>query len=491
MDKKHIDAILEDLYTLDPTLRTHEAEVRRAVELLLQSQPDITVNKKFVSDLRARLMAEPGAIRPSFFSTFLFSMKRPYVALGGAALVALVAISAFQLTQFSGNSSTNSYARLFAVGDIKTLSESAFGNLGTGAGALAGRSAEMAMGGFGGGAGGDAAKNMVMPYPEVRYVYRYTGDALPVHTESTMPVYRRTVPAAAASTIGNIMKTAGGGLMDLNTFKSLKAQSVTLYEDGDKAYAVTIDFFDGRASINPHWPEWQLEQTGPLPSIKESDIPADDRLISIANAFLRARGIDTSKYAAPQVDKSWKQYQPMMERTGEEVYIPDVHTIVYPYKLDANTASNWAGQAEGMRVSVEVRNNRVQSVWNILAGSWERSIYAIETNGDRLKQLAEQGGAYGGGWYGSKDAKEVVIELGTPEIVYTDYRLNDDGKGGTELYIPAYRFPIKNKPAEAPYMGEYLLVPLPKQVLDSIEKQRAEQPPVMPFSDPAVTNGRG
>lgn len=50
------ERILEDIYTLDPSLRQRSADVERVVDALLSARPNVTADRAFVAELRARVM---------------------------------------------------------------------------------------------------------------------------------------------------------------------------------------------------------------------------------------------------------------------------------------------------------------------------------------------------------------------------------------------------------------------------------------------------
>ncbi|MFA7682326.1 MAG: hypothetical protein WCX61_04840, partial [Candidatus Peribacteraceae bacterium] len=82
-----IQTILADLYTIDPTLKDHEAELIPLIETLLKERPDAKPDKHFVQTLRRMLHARSQELAntPSVSSTlFPFSTMKFVYAIAGA-----------------------------------------------------------------------------------------------------------------------------------------------------------------------------------------------------------------------------------------------------------------------------------------------------------------------------------------------------------------------------------------------------------------------
>lgn len=57
MDKK-IETILNELYLLDPTLKSHEVDLRALVAKLISVKPDASVDENFAKELRHKLLGD-------------------------------------------------------------------------------------------------------------------------------------------------------------------------------------------------------------------------------------------------------------------------------------------------------------------------------------------------------------------------------------------------------------------------------------------------
>src|SRR3989338_6414199 len=192
MKQQEIQRLLEDLYAIDPSLRSHEAELVRILEMFQDLRPDTKFDSRFAEQLRAQLTRRSAPVsRPDNWLTALF-MKKMSFAIAGSALVLVLAVAAV----YYGSGSKKAPRRLASLDlgqeqqQVKMLAERAFGDLqaqGQQDGALTPEAAGTPVG-FGGG-GGIAMKDAdlrfsapispeIYPYPYERLRFVYSGDAV-------------------------------------------------------------------------------------------------------------------------------------------------------------------------------------------------------------------------------------------------------------------------------------------------------------------------
>lgn len=498
--KSTLDTIIEELFALDPTLRAHEKEVRTILSRMIDAKSDVRIDDRFMSELRTSLMHAPTAVTPTRFQHFLSLFERHALASGAvmaASLLLIIGVVTYNtqsdrairkpLALFNGGPSLN-VREQNAFGSLNYLSGMAGGNVQLGA-----PEAKSSLPMVGLGAGGNpvmdsaASSDMRMVMPYMVYTYKYTGEEISVPAD-TLPVYRRVKQMPSAGGILDAVRSLSDRMLNLASFGLLTVQTMTFLQDTDHGHSITLDFFDGRASIQPHYQKWYVSESctlqgcpAPTP-LTMNDIPSDETLINISNDFLSDHGIDASRYGVPLVDSQWKNNgMPMpLGRETEKMmiappYIPDVLTVVYPIIVDGHTIQEYNGMPYGLRVNVDIRKQKVQGLWNLTGEMYDKSEYAAETNTDRIKKIAERGGTYG---Y-VQGAQVVELNLGTPTVVYIQHHLSQNPYDpAQELFIPALRFPITNPPQDQPYFQNYVTVPLIKDVLDTYDQ--APMPVDMP-----------
>lgn len=483
MKKTTLQSILEDLYALDPSFREHEKELTLLLSELIRNKPDVELDERFVRELRANLLRESTqetTVQSSIssFISQLFFMKKMLIPVGG--LVAVLALgSVIYLNNPARLAFTDETTSLVALPQYTTLENGAFGDLGLGAAGAQNptRSATQPGGGFGGdaaaiGMGSSESAKMIMP--AMMYRYRYVGDQLPV-PESALTVYRRVKGLSGGDSVLRSIQGVGKDLFNIGSLTNAQVQSLIINQNVQNGYMTTFDFADGRISVNPN-NTWYGEVREYQP-LTFGEVPADNVVIGLANSFLKNYGIDSSKYGAPVVDNRWREGYAAAEKEGQTPWVPDAVTVTYPVLVDGEMIYEIGGEPYGLRVNVDVRRSKVQSIWNLTSERYERSEYNTEQDTARILTVAENGGMYGGWYYDEKNTTELT--LGTPSIVYIiQYRYDQAKNTSEELFVPAYRFPVTNAPTDQAYMSRYVDVPLVKNILD---EYRAPEP--MPNPD--------
>ncbi len=483
-----VDQLVEEILHIEPSLRSSREQVRAAVEVLLQLEPDLEPDAAFVSRLRTKLLlAEEKPRSYSFFSSFMNTQKTSMVLVPVlATLVVVVGIGAYY-AKAPGSSSVEKNTRVAFV----SVSPGAFGSL-VGASGNSGalesasardtsdvavdptvspRPAMTGLVGAGGGSPSMAADKMIAP--AIMYTYVYEGDDIAVPS-ADLPVFRRNkaLNASGNSMFGTVSKLFPN--INLRPLADARIQNINFVQDKKDGYTASVDFDDARVSIGPNYTKWYgADVCGPTPCnqnpLTESDVPADAELIRLANAFMEEYDINRELYGAPIVDTSWKDFP-----VGEGVrYIPDTVSVIYPLVLgEKQIMESYGTSPYGIRVNVDIRKNKVQGAWNISGGTYESSKYILETDAIRLKKFAENGGYIGSGpiFYDGMDITKKTLRLGTPTIVYEQqYIYSDTNQTSQELYVPALSFPLLNSNEAEGYVQQFVRVPLPKEILDARE----------------------
>ncbi|RJQ36410.1 hypothetical protein C4552_03930 [Candidatus Parcubacteria bacterium] len=502
---KSIDQILAELYEIDPTLRAEEDRIKIIIREFSLMKPDTKLDTAFVTRLRAELKKRPLPMRSaapnggSFAIWRLASLelRRSGFAYGALALV-IVALAGVTYLDYGGSGGQSGVLAL----NIEEAGARAFGDLvgasatpkgsDTGSGQELGADATapsdaspapmMAFGMGGDGAlapstiegrsqsgGGGTAGMTIAPWPYTPWEYRYAGDAF--ETPADGSVYKRIKSSRSAADLVPALRRMNFDIA-LDTFSALTVRNLEVVENRDYGYAINVNVPEGMITINADWERWHREGKEYQP-LAESEVPASETLISIADAFLSEHRIDTSHYGAPVVDDGWRWYpQPLLEDgTRPARYIPDMISVIYPLKIGDLEVYEEGGMPYGIVVTVDARERKAMNVGNINTLDFQKSSYALEQNVERLKEFALRGGLYGG-MLPAENGNAETVALGTPEFVlmrfwrYTNFR-------GEELLIPALRFEAAKAPQNA-WAPRAVMVPLVKEILD-----QAPPPPVI------------
>lgn len=475
----NVQNILAELYAIDPGLRDHEAVLRPLLVQLAASRPDVTVDQKFARELRARLLETP--VHVPVFQRVLNAIRVPAFATATVGVAALALLLSRNLASPSIPAVTVSKDASSAFGTLASIAPSSPTGMGGGGGE-----------GVRTQSGGGAANLLSAVAPEgtmdakmmiwnpIRYRYVYAGDTFEIK-ENTLPVYKRiTRPISADALVSGLIPSIRG-LFDLGSLKGLKLQNFSLVQETPFGYQLYVDLMGGNISLNANYTQWprpdaacQDEACFAQYRLKLEDIPADAKVIAVAEAFLKEHGVSLADYGAPRVESAWRvQYAATTEPAQR--YVPESIQVVYPLRIEGSDAVDESGNAAGLSISVNVRHMRVDNLWGLSANAFRSSEYIVEQDMNRLMSVLENYGGWPGAYPG--DAKVVDVKVGTPSVVLMRSWLpSADGTSG-EVFVPGLRFPVLEAPADQPWFSTSVMVPLPKEILD----QRQQVPEIMPM----------
>lgn len=514
---RNIQEILFELYEIDPRLKEKESELIPMLNEILVSRPNTKIDKHFESDLRQRLLEKISATSTSkdleakeLNNNFNF-MKRLYYAFGGAIIASILIVPMMYMSKNKPNNLViKDNDAILQEAKIARLGEKAFGNLQSQSNGNSSESASSYMKGLGGGGGltsptaergmadsavgstNSSAGSMIAPdeWQVTNYKYVYKGDPITIDQDK-MDVLKRIKGLGAGVDLSQIISGSAPGI-DLSTFSNTKIQSLSILEDKDYGYSIYFDFNEGMVSISENWMKWSMQDCfgdscPEYQPIKPSDIPADAKLISMANDFIKKHGINTEDYGEPEVADTWRgAYETLSSATERSAfYIPEIASVVYPLKVDGKLVYDDGGNKNGLTVNINLRKMKVGGAWNMVTQKYQGSLYETEKNTDTILKIAEKGGIYG---YIYEDAKKTVeIEIGTPQMVYMrmyNYKNNQND----ELLVPALMFPItKNLPSEMQWRRS-VIVPLAKELLENNQGGGPIRILEKPMSLPAIEN---
>jgi hypothetical protein len=533
--------ILADLFMIDPELKKYEKEVEQAVVNMIEAKPDTKFDESFAAQLKAKLALHAGSMqsRAPFFGYGRY--------LTGAGILAALVVLMVLVNQ---RGPAQILPGVVTVPQVTELQENAFGHL-----AFDGSVQKGAASGESQSLGSDAARSSLpptnaalpqalsMPAPNVpmgtglstdvgqgvgtagqagvssgmiapiylpNYKLVYTGGEVKIETKAK--VYKRVKNAELARRVADALRGIDIGLLNIDALGSFRVRSLELVESGDRPYSFGLNLEEGTAYINPDWQVWQGGTVPPLMGTNDTAI-SEGEAIQIADQFLDHYGIARANYGASRVENT----MPIMYMKGESMGIPNAVnaapmsdvpsselmprpgyyspqvTVRYPMRINGLDVYDNGGTVAGLTVTVDEVAKRVVSVNDITLPNFDSSVYTLETDFSRIKRIAEQGGIYG--YYGGEmGGKTIVLNLETPQRVLMRY-FQYDAQGGSELIIPALLFEVigapQGQPNEYAYYPRAVVVPLVKEILDSINQIQPQPIPLekpLP-SEPATGTG--
>lgn len=459
-----VNTLLEELYALEPSLRTKEDTIKKLIKAMLAKRPDIEIDTAFRAELREKIMREIAPKR----SSPLWLQWWPML---GAFSLCLV----FGVWFSENQSKTIGTVPLSFAQNIQEVGRESFGPIALTGANQAARPQSGGGGGLGGG-GDTISSKMIAPdtmiYPPMDipiYTYTYKGE---VELPEDLPVYKKTNVPFTSSDTSNIVNNLSLQDINMRAFKNLGISNLTLTEDIQYGYMLTLDFVNGTISMYQNymrWPQPVCDKNGcNLSKLTEKDIPSDESIITASNSFLAKYNIDTSSYGAPQVDKSWKIWYARSAEMGQEQMVPDTYTVTYPTMLDGKIIYQEGGMYRGLTLNYDIRTKRVTGMYGIEKADLKKSSYETIKDKALISKMIKNGGRYiMPDDTASKDRKVVELTLGEPTLEYVDiYGEWRDGKS-EEYYVPAYVFPVENPPKEG-YVPATIIVPLVEEFVQTV-----------------------
>lgn len=485
--EKTIKLILQDLYRIDGALREHEEELIEVITQLIKARPQAELDENFRMELREQILkmardiklnTKFGKSKFTWADAFMGQFLKPAgLVVAGVLLAAVVAVPII-LSRGGGVEDLKSQ---FAF-KVTQTSDEAFGSLAPEqqapleAGPLTGQVAPAEGEALGKGVGGPVgavregvsleAAPSAMPIQRINYNYVYTGDDFTID-QGKMPVFQKIKSESTASALGSYLGGMDLGVLDLSKFTNTKVENFTIVEDKANGYMVSVQLSEGTVSINKNWTQWQR---GPQEPLKTSDLPQDSAMVALTDKFVRDYGIDLANYGKGEVSKEWMRSYGIPEMAGE-LYVPSNISVVYPLIVDGKKVYERNGYESGLQVSVDIREMKVSSLWNLSSQSYKSSLYETETDVDKILEAAQSGQRK---YYFDNPTKTLEFELGTPEQILVRIYSHDNGEA-KQFLAPALLFPVTKMPEAAGYYQESIVVPLVKELL---EKESAQVYPV-------------
>jgi hypothetical protein len=507
MNSSDRQQLIDELCSLNPELKKLDNnELIKVIKLLEKSQPDLPDNQDFKAKLRSELLTkfsqlqnQDPEIKPSLFNLFsLFTMKKIAIFATGLAVVLLPAYFFWSNQEPADKNPQDSNIKLALSSETTEVKNQAFGVIEFGESSPESnpRADAVGLGSQSGGGARTLETSMIArPMPRYNLRYQFTGE-LELPEAEKLPVYQKSRPQNAASSLSNVITSLDLQVLDLTQLENSEVAELSLVENQEYGYRVFINFTEGQINLSPNHPTWpnpadncwqqndtpeQVNECLENLRLTEADLLTDEQLTQISNQFLANYSLQTLDLDEPQVDRRFMERD--QELISEEKrFIPSDLTVTYPFTLDNQNIFDFGGQEYGLRVQVDLAEQKVSSLYNLFIPNLERSLYLKETDLEKIEALIASGGILGNQQQGGleEDLKELVVELNEPEVGYFRHFSYRDGQS-QELFIPALIFKTQQEPSGQIYYNETVIVPL---IADFKLPQNTPMP--LPRSIPAV-----
>ncbi len=485
--EKNIQFILDELYQIDPELKNHQAEIAQIVDTMMKNKPNTQFDENFARELKTKVLEKFSHETVQEKQTFSFFRSKFVYTLGGALATAAIALPIVYMSPNLGSEiMDNSFTR---GTQVVRAEANAFGPLAPVA--LSTNNTESARDGVGNmalGMGGDSAKisatSMIYNPVYTNYNFTFTGE-LPELSDS-IEVLKRESGIDAAKQYAGILQKIKLGIFDLGKLQQAQVQNFSLAEDRDKGYIIHVDMIGGYVSISENYAKWhtlrrEIDCVNGMcadPNMLSIDeVPEDNQLKSVADAFLGEYGIDMSSYGEGAVDSRWRVAYAAAEDKSS-FYISNVHTVVYQLMINGQPVYEEYGEPMGIRVNINTQEMKVTSVDGIMTKTFSGSSYKGETDEARLRAIIEKArmAVY------AEPTKTVDGELENASLGYMRrWQYNEANGNSSEIFVPAIIAEVKDfdrLQGEGLWQSK-IVIPLASEMLSELENQEPIQ--IMPF----------
>lgn len=505
MDTQKIQQLLEDLYSVDSSLKEHEAQLIPIIQEFIKNTPDTQFDANFATQLKSQLAQRIEAEKKkhedeeedSFIRRCVMNLR--YTLAGGFVAALFIVPFMYHMMQSPYTSYTNQSVQKESVEDLSvtdreemykdesadidaSLPPQAFGNLEEKIGNQVrqqysnGIVREGEAVGRGGGAISTQESRIAVnePYEPSLLVYEYTfPEENTFQLQSKGVVYRRKAGSSQIDS-GVLSEAFDVPIIDIDAFKQPQLKNINIVENTKNGWNLHYDTHNRSVSISPNWENWDQPDTQILERQNTgNERPDDASVIAIAQKQLQQFGVDMSLYGEPQVQ--WSISQALSSRSDAQ-FVPTSLPVIYPLQINGREVFEMYGSPFGLNVLVNYQNKSVSNIHNLLWYEFEQSEYDLVTDTEQVySYLKKQGDNSYEGYTGKKEF--VDVQLGQPKQVLLR-NVQYQGSDFEELYFPGLAFPIESVEDGYDYYQKYVVVPLLPDLLRYKEESMARPLPL-------------
>ena len=504
MKTEQVNEILKDLYAIDPSLKEYDEKLKKIIFEIYYNKPEIELNADFKEELKKKVLDKIYEIKrntemekniaknkkPNKDNFVMIMKKINYILAGGVATAFVFGAVLYFVNpnglftnknssiademktvnfKLSINNSKDNFGQLFtsdtANGAVNINPSAPMAASVESTRTVASAPAGLAIGGGGSGTVVmDATVNSKMislPYTPTTYKYVYNGETnfLDNLTEDDLLVLKRDKSSSVA--FDNNSGLINLSDINISKFSNLKINNLSIDEDKEYGYSLYVSPVEGTLSISKNWTKWPQQNYDKALTV--DDVPQNDALISAATGFVNNYNIGLENYSTPHVQNDYRiLYAQTEDKTN--FYFPTISSVVFPLVINNKAVYEQYGDEYGITVGIDLKENKVESVYNIQTLKYESAKYDINKDIATILKVAENTDNY---YYGpATDMKLVTLELKDPKIAYTRiYKYENNSSD--EYLVPAVVFTVNDTDnILGAYGRKRVVVPLTKEYID-------------------------
>lgn len=326
--------------------------------------------------------------------------------------------------------------------------------------------------------------DMMMPaYENIAYTYSYSG-TLPKIDSNTLPLYKKNSIAFTNQDTASFIRNLHIDWLNTAAFQNAGITNINISEDREFGYNIWIDFAAWNVNIYQNYTMWPQakcynNRCETLAKLTKKDIPSNESLIALTDAFFKQYGINRSTYWIPHIDSAWRTTYARSIEDGTVWFIPEIYTVTYPIILDGKNLYEEFGGYKWLMFTIDLRSMRISGVSWLEKYNLESSEYPIIQDSEILNKMISSGWRRMMWGKSTWSWKIIPISLKDPVIGYI--RISWEWKNGisTDFFVPAYIFRVDNKPQDA-FISDTVVIP----IVDGFTQELS--PNIQPMTEPII-----
>jgi hypothetical protein len=292
----------------------------------------------------------------------------------------------------------------------------------------------------------------IMPIIQpIKYNYVYTGPEIPNIPEN-MNVYRRTKPDLRKEFVPNLNQSSL--LFDARKIEDVKIDNLNIKEDKDYGYSFYLNLKDASFSINKNWEKWPQDKN--YQRIEINEVLSDQEILDISERFLNYYGINLSNYKEGSVQKNWMRSY-LLSENKDSFYIPETVSVTYPLTINEMVVYGGQGNEYGLTLSIDMRERKVTSLYNLYYHQFEASSYPTTGNLENILDKLNSRNSY----LENEEIDIIEIEIGEPKLgLLKSWHYDENITESYNIYVPAYIFPVISESKPSYFNQENIVVPV-------------------------------
>lgn len=293
------------------------------------------------------------------------------------------------------------------------------------------------------------------PYEITQQRYIYSGE-LPTDV-SGFPIYKWVNAMIENDKVKSVISSLKIDQFDLSQLQNTTLTNVTLKENKENWFRVTLDFEGGYLSVyrDYNYAYYQRMQT----QNQNFQRLSNEEALNLAKEFVSKYKLNISQFGDPYVEETQQPVAYDMVSSSSPAYVDPYVQIVFPTKVDGKNVNERYGQNAWLRLSISSQDKSVQGFSLKVEKLAPTNEAKLITDQARIKKIIEKGWyEYNYDYWTWYTVKYQDIELTNARVEYV--KVDTYVEWVNTYYAPALVFDVVKPTDPNIYAQNKIIVPL-------------------------------